>query len=78
MAFTLIVLPAWLKVRGARAQRRASMSAAAKLVTGANGFLGAAVARALLADGQRVRAFVRGAAIGATSPGSTSRSRKAI
>jgi len=35
------------------------VSAAANLVTGANGFLGAAVARALLADGQRVRAFVR-------------------
>ena len=35
------------------------MRAAANLVTGANGFLGAAVARALLADGQRVRAFVR-------------------
>ena len=34
-------------------------SPAANLVTGANGFLGAAVARALLADGQRVRAFVR-------------------
>jgi dihydroflavonol-4-reductase len=30
------------------------------LVTGANGFLGAAVARALLADGRRVRALVRG------------------
>jgi len=29
------------------------------LVTGANGFLGAAVARALLAAGERVRAFVR-------------------
>jgi dihydroflavonol-4-reductase len=29
------------------------------LVTGASGFLGAAVARALLADGQRVRALVR-------------------
>jgi dihydroflavonol-4-reductase len=29
------------------------------LVTGASGFLGAAVARALLADGERVRAFVR-------------------
>jgi dihydroflavonol-4-reductase len=29
------------------------------LVTGANGFLGAAVVRALLADGSRVRAFVR-------------------
>jgi dihydroflavonol-4-reductase len=29
------------------------------LVTGANGFLGAAVVRALLADGHRVRAFVR-------------------
>ena len=35
------------------------MSAALNLVTGANGFLGAAVARALLAEGQRVRAFVR-------------------
>ena len=35
------------------------MSAAANLVTGANGFLGAAVTRALLAEGQRVRAFVR-------------------
>lgn len=35
------------------------MSAAANLVTGANGFLGAAVARVLLAEGQRVRAFVR-------------------
>ena len=34
-------------------------SAAPNLVTGANGFLGAAVARALLAEGQRVRAFVR-------------------
>jgi dihydroflavonol-4-reductase len=33
--------------------------AASNLVTGANGFLGAAVARALLADGERVRAFVR-------------------
>jgi len=30
-----------------------------KLVTGANGFLGAAVVRALLAAGERVRAFVR-------------------
>ncbi|MEO8467091.1 MAG: hopanoid-associated sugar epimerase [Gammaproteobacteria bacterium] len=30
-----------------------------KLVTGANGFLGAAVLRALLAAGERVRAFVR-------------------
>jgi dihydroflavonol-4-reductase len=30
-----------------------------KLVTGANGFLGAAVVRALLASGERVRAFVR-------------------
>ena len=29
------------------------------LVTGANGFLGSAVARALLADGAEVRAFVR-------------------
>ena len=29
------------------------------LVTGANGFLGAAVVRALLADGRAVRAFVR-------------------
>ena len=37
----------------------ASVSGAANLVTGANGFLGAAVARALLAEGQRVRAFVR-------------------
>jgi len=35
------------------------VSAAANLVTGANGFLGAAVTRALLAEGQRVRAFVR-------------------
>jgi dihydroflavonol-4-reductase len=36
------------------------MSAAGpKLVTGANGFLGAAVVRALLAAGERVRAFVR-------------------
>jgi len=35
------------------------VSGAANLVTGANGFLGAAVARALLAEGQRVRAFVR-------------------
>jgi dihydroflavonol-4-reductase len=34
-------------------------SAAPNLVTGANGFLGAAVARALLAEGQSVRAFVR-------------------
>jgi dihydroflavonol-4-reductase len=34
-------------------------SAAPSLVTGANGFLGAAVARALLAEGRRVRAFVR-------------------
>jgi dihydroflavonol-4-reductase len=33
--------------------------AAPNLVTGANGFLGAAVARALLGEGQRVRAFVR-------------------
>jgi dihydroflavonol-4-reductase len=32
---------------------------APKLVTGANGFLGAAVVRALLAAGERVRAFVR-------------------
>ncbi len=32
---------------------------APKLVTGANGFLGAAVVRALLAGGERVRAFVR-------------------
>src|SRR5690606_10625288 len=30
-----------------------------QLVTGANGFLGAAVVRALLADRRRVRAFVR-------------------
>ena len=29
------------------------------LVTGANGFVGAAVCRALLADGQEVRALVR-------------------
>ena len=29
------------------------------LVTGANGFVGAAVVRALLASGERVRAFVR-------------------
>ena len=29
------------------------------LVTGANGFVGAAVCRALLADGETVRAFVR-------------------
>ena len=36
------------------------MSGALNLVTGANGFLGAAVARALLAEGQRVRALVRG------------------
>jgi len=43
----------------ARAAGDASVSGAANLVTGANGFLGAAVARALLAEGQRVRAFVR-------------------
>jgi dihydroflavonol-4-reductase len=35
------------------------VSAAPNLVTGANGFLGAAVARALLAEGKRVRALVR-------------------
>jgi dihydroflavonol-4-reductase len=35
------------------------VSDALNLVTGANGFLGAAVVRGLLADGQRVRAFVR-------------------
>ena len=45
--------------RRARAVGDASVSAAANLVTGANGFLGAAVARALLAEGRRVRAFVR-------------------
>jgi dihydroflavonol-4-reductase len=46
--------------RAAGATGGASVSAAGpNLVTGANGFLGAAVARALIAEGQRVRAFVR-------------------
>src|SRR5262249_45999534 len=46
--------------RGARAVGGASVSSVApSLVTGANGFLGAAVARALLAEGRHVRALVR-------------------
>lgn len=45
--------------RGAGAVGGASVSSATNLVTGANGFLGAAVVRALLAEGERVRAFVR-------------------
>src|SRR6185503_18708610 len=44
---------------GIRWPGTAERMSAAKLVTGANGFLGAAVVRALLAAGERVRAFVR-------------------
>ena len=79
MAATLVVLPAWLKLRGARWQSARGMTRACRLVTGANGFLGSAVVRALLADGQSPCArSCAPAAIGATSTGSTSRSRPAI
>ena len=44
---------------GVRRRGAAYRMSGPKLVTGANGFLGAAVVRALLADGERVRAFVR-------------------
>src|SRR5262249_35845508 len=45
--------------RRRRAAGSLTNGAAMNLVTGANGFLGAAVVRALLADGRRARALVR-------------------